>query len=273
MIALETPAEHRTGTTASGIHYETWTTPQHRPWLCLTHGAFCDLSDYLAFADHLAGSHNLLLWDLPGHGQSRRAAPARRLSHASDALTRVLDDCAIDQVVLLGCSFGGMVAQQFARSQPDRCAALIGYVCVPIFLMSVPMPAIAVLSTRLQFAFMPMRTFAGPFSRQASVETRVQEEFAQKIASYPPAVRGAIWEAMITGMSDEPELEFRCPVGLITGALDDRFPGARERMLQWGARLPAGRHTDVPGAGHLIHKEKPAAFLEALEAQLITLER
>lgn len=258
----------RAGATSRGLAFSVWPeTPG--PWVILTHGAFLSSADFNATAEALSNRFKVLVWDLPGHGSSRPPLSPARLDTASDALIEVMDHCGVSSAVQLGFSFGGMIAQNFARRYPARTNALIAYGCVPIFLTPTPMRPLLWALMRLQFATQPWARFVETFVQQATTNETLQRELSASLKAQPPALRDAIWEAMLFGASNEPDFSFSCSAGHIMGANDDRFPGAYPAMKAFAARLPEGHAVEIAGAGHMAHREAPAAFIEAL-GQLIT---
>ena len=259
------------GRTADGVAY--WTLARGSgSWLAVTHGSFGNYLDFAELLAPLADRLNLLFWDLPGHGDSRAIAPARRLTQAADALAAVMSAAGVPAAHQLGFSFGGMVAQCFARHHPARTLSLIAYACVPIMLARITSPRLANARTQREFARTPWLAFCETFSQQVSVRADLQEAFARKMAVQRPAVRDAIYEAMIFGMSLDPDFRYAMPVAQIRGGLDDRFPGAAPAMDALAATLPSELVEDIPGAGHLAHIEQPEAFLAALARLLSRLD-
>ncbi|MGD0055845.1 MAG: alpha/beta fold hydrolase [Acidimicrobiales bacterium] len=72
------------------------------------------------FRSILAGDHELLTFDLPGHGTS--AALAASLEETADLVVDALDD---DPVALGGYSLGARVALHVALRHPDRVSRLV----------------------------------------------------------------------------------------------------------------------------------------------------
>lgn len=62
--------------------------------------------------------------DLPGFGESRVPGGAPSLAAAAQAVFDLLDDRALNGVVLVGLSMGGYVAMEMLRQQPGRISAL-----------------------------------------------------------------------------------------------------------------------------------------------------
>lgn len=72
------------------------------------------------------GRHRLLAIDGPGHGDSGPAPGAFSMAQCGQALAEVLDARGIAQpVVIVGTSWGGLVAGEFALAQPHRTRAVV----------------------------------------------------------------------------------------------------------------------------------------------------
>jgi pimeloyl-ACP methyl ester carboxylesterase len=93
--------------------------------VCL-HG-WCQSSAYWApTLDRLAagGVHGLAP-DLPGFGASARLPGPYTMEGFADTLARLLDERGLGQVVLVGGSMGGVVAQHFVLRHPGRVRRLL----------------------------------------------------------------------------------------------------------------------------------------------------
>ncbi len=74
----------------------------------------------------LSDSAQVIVPDLRGHGRSDRGDPAEwTLSTWTDDVHRLCAVLGIERPVLLGMSFGGFVAQQYAATYPDELAGLV----------------------------------------------------------------------------------------------------------------------------------------------------
>ncbi|MDP6605051.1 MAG: alpha/beta hydrolase [Dehalococcoidia bacterium] len=63
-------------------------------------------------------------WDNRGLGRSGQAAKYSLPLYASD-LDRLLDGLDVEQAVIFGVSWGGVLVQRFALDYPQRCAAIV----------------------------------------------------------------------------------------------------------------------------------------------------
>ncbi|RNM12631.1 alpha/beta fold hydrolase [Nocardioides pocheonensis] len=67
----------------------------------------------------------VITFDLPGAGATPAVFPPRRMRGLARIAVGVLDDLQIDRAHVLGISFGGFVAQEFARRAPTRLHRLV----------------------------------------------------------------------------------------------------------------------------------------------------
>lgn len=72
------------------------------------------------------GKHRLVIIDGPGHGDSRPAPTPFTMKQCGEAVAEIL--CQLDistPVIFIGCSWGGLVAGEFAIDQPSRTKAVV----------------------------------------------------------------------------------------------------------------------------------------------------
>ena len=76
------------------------------------------------FAEQMQGTE-VIAFDVPGTGGSSTSMLPYRLSGLASLVSRVLVQLGYQQVDVLGVSWGGLLAQQFAHSFPQRCRRLV----------------------------------------------------------------------------------------------------------------------------------------------------
>ena len=96
--------------------------PSGAPAIVLLHGAFMDRRSWDREVAALSKTYRIVRLDLRPFGES--TAPEKPYSVPEDVL-RLLDHLKIDRAHLMGHSFGGGVAVDFALLHPDRVASLI----------------------------------------------------------------------------------------------------------------------------------------------------
>lgn len=67
----------------------------------------------------------LICIDLPGHGASPACSEVESLQEYADCILEVLDEMMVSKASIVGLSFGGMIAQAFALSYPQRLVSLV----------------------------------------------------------------------------------------------------------------------------------------------------
>jgi poly(3-hydroxyalkanoate) depolymerase len=93
--------------------------------LVLANGIGASLELLQPFVDALDPSIEVLRFDVPGVGGSPLPRRPYRLSTLARLLARLLEQLGYPTVDLLGVSWGGGLAQQFALCQADRCRRLV----------------------------------------------------------------------------------------------------------------------------------------------------
>jgi 3-oxoadipate enol-lactonase len=100
--------------------------PPGAPALVLLHGVTltADLN-WAAVVPALSAHFRVLSLDLPGHGRGLRSPGRFRLEDCADDVAAVADALGIRQLVPVGYSMGGLIAQLLWRRHPDRTAGLV----------------------------------------------------------------------------------------------------------------------------------------------------
>jgi poly(3-hydroxyalkanoate) depolymerase len=107
------------------------------PPLVLCNGIGASLDLLQPFVDRLDPSIPVVRFDVPGVGGSQLPRLPYRFATLACLLGNVLDDLGFDRVDILGISWGGALAQQFAFQNRRRCRRLVlvstatGYLMVP----------------------------------------------------------------------------------------------------------------------------------------------
>ena len=73
---------------------------------------------------------NIIAWDAPAHGESRPYLDFT-YENASNGIKKILDECMISNVVLIGQSMGGFIAQAFICRYPETAKAFVSIDSTP----------------------------------------------------------------------------------------------------------------------------------------------
>lgn len=99
--------------------------PGHGTPLLLCNGIGASLDLLQAFVDHVDPEIPVIRFDVPGVGGSATPRLPYTFSTMACLLGKVLDELAYPEVDVLGISWGGALAQQFALQNPRRCRRLV----------------------------------------------------------------------------------------------------------------------------------------------------
>lgn len=92
----------------------------------LIHGMFSNLSVYyFNIAPILAQHFHVVMYDLKSHGMSERVLTGYNLDNMATDLLNLMDHLQLEQVFLVGYSFGGLIALKTAILRPNRIQRLV----------------------------------------------------------------------------------------------------------------------------------------------------
>lgn len=249
-------------------------TPETRTILVI-HGFRGDHHGLLRVADQLPGMR-IIMPDLPGFGSSDAfASGPHSVEHYGTFITDFMAALGLGQdTVLLGHSFGSIVAAHFAAAHPGAVSPLILINPIAAPALEGPkgiMTKLAVLYYRLA-ARLPRRL--GLALLRSPLIVRVMSEAMAKTPdkelrrfihgqhhAYFSAFadRDSLLEsftASVSGNVAEVAGQLALPVLLIAGEKDEIAMLPDQHRL--AALLPDGTLKVIPGVGHLIHYETPA---------------
>ncbi len=237
--------------------------PADGPLVILLHGLSLDRH---AFDDQVPalveGGCRVLTWDLRGHGSSQPMGPGIGVGRVADDLLAILDDVPADRGVLVGQSFGGMVAQEFVSRYPDRVVALVAIGSPALGdRPGAVMRGLQRLRVRM-IEFWPDRllrtVFAAMVTREPAVRRYVRAATDRLDKDAFVAVSAA---AMAAHLRSAGAPTHGVSLLLVQGEGEER-PVARA-MRRWAQGVPGAEHVMLPG-GHLVNQEAPDRFNEVL---------
>lgn len=239
------------------IHYVTL--GQGTP-LMLVHGFPLNHTIWNETAALLEDGAQVILPDLPGHGQSPVVEPVSMDSMA-DGLAAILDALGIEKVVLAGQSMGGYVCLAFARRHPQRLAGL-GLVCTQAAADS-PEKQLARLAQAEQTLTEGNQRVAESMSTVLTNRPEMATELRRLMSTTPAAGMAAAMRAMAERAEMSAFLpQISVPALVIAGLADAIIPVERAREM--AASLPDAQLVELEGVGHSPMMEAPQATAEAL---------
>ena len=233
--------------------------------LLLVNGIGGNIEMWEPFEQALGGtSIQTITFDAPGAGESSGWAVPRRMCAIAKVIEGLLDQLSYDQVDTLGVSFGGALAQQFARQSPERVRRLILAATAP----GVPGLGGVPGHPRAMLALATPRRYHDPeYLRSVAPAVyggKIQKDpdlFAQQAHArllHPPSRGGYLAQMFaMTGWTNLPWLPFtRHRVLVLAGAHDPIVPALNGRIL--ATLIPRAKLVIIPGGGHLFLLEQAA---------------
>jgi pimeloyl-ACP methyl ester carboxylesterase len=276
------PTAHDRRVTASGLsfHYVEWGAPQAPPLLCL-HGITQTAHSWDEVAAELSSTYRVLCFDQRGHGDSDWAPDGdySRQTQAAD-LDAITDALHLPHFILAGMSMGGINAITFTARHPDKLRALIIVDVSP----EIQVKGVEHIRNFIQApdeldsfeAFVARAHQFNPRRSLDNIRSRLSHNLKQLPSGkwtwkYDKALRSperGFHAGALQNLWDDVHA-IRCPTLLIKGDESDILSAASAGRMQ--AAIPGSRAAVVPGAGHSVMGDNPAAFVAAARSFLETL--
>lgn len=250
------------------------------PVLLLLHGLGCDHTTWDPIIDILARRYTVIAPDMLGHGLSDKPRADYSVGGYANGMRDLLTCLGIDKATVVGHSFGGGVAMQFAYQFPERTERLVlvasgglGPEVTPV-IRAITTPGFHQAMHLLMLPGVRHATTGAlrALARTGWQLTRDLDEVAEIYESFKSAptrhairhvVRAVVdWQGQIVTMADRAYLTEEMPMAVVWGRNDQVIPVAHANNA---ARLaPSARVEVIPNAGHFPHKDHPERFAKIL---------
>jgi poly(3-hydroxyalkanoate) depolymerase len=212
------------------------------------------------------GDTRVVTFDVPGVGGSPAPVLPYRFSGLARLAARLLDALGIAEVDVFGVSWGGAIAQQFARDHADRCRSLTLAATCAGFVMAPGDPRVlARIATPRRYSDPAYLLAVGPdiYGGQLRHNRALLAEHADALR--PVGHRGYLYQLLAgvgwTSWHWLPRL--RLPALILMGADDPIVPTVNGRIL--ASRLPDAR-LEIVACGHLFILTDPAGTADRIES-------
>lgn len=235
------------------------------PSVVLVHAVACELALWDAQVEALAAHHDLVRYDVRGHGKSELPAPSFTFDDLADDLEGLLGQLGIAQAHVVGLSMGGVIARLLALRHPQRVASLV--LC----------STMASLSAGAASAWLPRARIVREHGIAAIVDSSLAHWFAPAaLAGRTSAVERvrsmlevASADAYLAVCAAVPQLDFfprqgeiRAPALVLAGADDPNLAALDPEAL--ARAIPGAALHIFPGAGHFPNIEVTEDFNRVL---------
>jgi poly(3-hydroxyalkanoate) depolymerase len=204
-----------------------------------------------ALGETSGGRIGTIRFDLPGIGGSPAQLRPRRARGMARLVARLLTRLGHERVDVLGISWGGGLAQQFARQYPERCRRLV-LVCTSMGLFSVPGRLAVIAKLLSPWRYLRAHRVSELDPDLYGEELRQDRRAARQLAALmrPPTLLGYYLQLYsLTGWSSLFWLDRLVQPTLVVAGNDDAIVPAANAGLLW-RHLPRARLHVVDG-GHL----------------------
>ncbi len=256
------------------------------PAILLLHGLACDHTTWEQVIDELAERYTVIAPDLLGHGLSDKPRADYSLGGYANAMRDLLTVLGIDKVSVVGHSFGGGIAMQFAYQFPERTQRVmlvssggLGPEVTPMIkliqapgwfrvmgvltlpgLRHVETFALRAAATHIDFG--PLRKITRDLDEAADILDTWRSRRTRFAIRH--LVRTVIdWRGQIVTMSDRAYLSEAMPLAVLWGADDLVIPVAHAANALELA--PDVRVDVLAESGHFPHKDHPEEFVRLLD--------
>ncbi|HEX8261930.1 MAG TPA: alpha/beta hydrolase [Allosphingosinicella sp.] len=254
--------------------------------LLLLHGAMTTHHDWLAgSAEALSQEGRVTVVDRPGHGLSRRPRFIGTPRDQAGQIAAGLDRLGIGAGVVVGHSFGALVALALAERFPERVTGLV--LVAPLIFPEPRLVEHGLIAPRSMPVIGPLLSRLG---RRSGFD-RAAIEWIQAVM-FSPAPVPAEWKrsfpfeqvldpdalvlegedaASILPLSPAGTIDLRrieVPAHILVGA-EDRVVEQQRQGVALARLLRGGRLTEIEGAGHMLHHSHPDYVLRAVREAVL----
>jgi pimeloyl-ACP methyl ester carboxylesterase len=253
------------------------------PALLLIHGVGDDSTAWEPVHAKLAQRFTVIAPDLLGHGESDKPRADYSLPAFANGMRDLLTVLGIDRVTVVGHSFGGGVAMQFAYQYPQLVERLVLVstggvakdVSVALRAAAMPMGSEALAVLRVPGVLPAVRLFgraigtvlgSTKFGRDAADVVGLLEGFRDPhaLSAFARTLRSVVdRRGQFVTMLDRSYLMQSVPMQLIWGDEDLIIPVSHARMAH--AAMPGSRLEIFEDSGHMPFHDHPDRFVEVVE--------
>ena len=239
----------------------------------LLHGGNLDRRMWDAEFAALQGQYRVIRYDARGYG---RSGPADTAFRAHDDLLALMDSLRLPRATLVGLSFGGRIAIDFALAHPDRVDRMV---------LAGPgisggewagdgdtawLPVARKAAERKDSVAVALSWLGSPYIRSALQDSAMARRVRQLVIEQAPfwggIMRHGDLEVVAAPAAAERLSQLSVPILLVIGTNDTPFILDVARAIN--ERAPNVQRVDVPGVGHMVNLEAPDAFLSAVRGFL-----
>ena len=242
--------------------------------LVLLHGTSASLHTWQGWVSELEGKHRVITLDLPGFGLTGPFPDGdARLERTLHLLVALLEKLQVPRCVLVGNSYGGRLAWEFAVLHPDAVAKLVlvdagGYprnsTSVPLGFRIAQTPGLRVIGEVLLPRGLVEKSVKNVYGDPSKVTPELVDRYFE--LTLRTGNRAALGRRMdqVPAQGDVAKLKtLSMPTLILWGGQDRLIPP--ENARRFDADIPNSRLVMFEPLGHVPHEEDPASTVAEVE--------
>ncbi|MFJ9083979.1 MULTISPECIES: alpha/beta fold hydrolase [unclassified Streptomyces] len=256
------------------------------PAVLLIHGVGASSAHWEDCFASLARRHTVIAPDLLGHGDSAKPRADYSVAAYANGLRDLLGVLGVERVTLVGHSFGGGVAMQFAYQFPERVDRLVlistggvGRQVTPVLrAATLPGAGLALGLLKVPGAQLSIAAFVRALQLLDTGLGVDAVDLVNLVDALPDqnsrnaftrTLRAVVdWRGQVVTMLDRCYLAQGIPTLLVWGDRDSVLPVDHAHTAHLA--MPGSRLEIFPGAGHFPHHAAPARFVRLLQEFIAT---
>ena len=231
----------------------------HRTPVLMIHGAGGSHLDWPAELRRMPEA-NAIIPDLPGHGRSEAPGHKTVGAYAAD-MVALLNALELQNVIVLGFSMGGAIAQMLALYHRQRISGMI--LIATAAKMPVDPALLAALNTDYEKAIPTL------IERQwsQSADEQMKRLSLRRLREVDPDVLRGDYQAVNAFDNRDRLSQLQIPTLIIAGTADQIIPLEDSQYLH--EQITGSQLVKIEGGGHLVTLEQPQAVASAVQAWLV----
>ncbi len=223
--------------------------------LFFLHGLTANHTMFEKQVNFFKDTYNVIVWDAPAHGKSR---PYNNFSYenAAAVLLQILNELQIKEIVLIGQSMGGYIAQSFIARYPEK---VIGFVSID----STPFGDYYSKSDiwwlkQIEWMCKPFseKLLKVSMAKQNAVTKVGRENMLEMVSDYEKEELCHLMGIGYAGfLDDNRELQLSCPALILVGEKDNTGK-VKQYNKAWSKRAGI-KITWIPNAAHNSNVDNP----------------
>ena len=242
--------------------------PENSLVVAFIHGIFADHKMFVKQTPEFKKQYRVLLWDMPGFGQSANRDKEFDFSIAAKCFIELLDELDIDRVVLVGVSLGGWVSQYIASKYPERILAVAVEGASPLH-GDQKKTALGFKAYTLMVKLTPWFLLRYAFKKMMlnmSFDEDLKEYYENMIINLDK--KKILQQVAGVGRSIKEGIADPIPQQVLITHGDKEMPMIRKTCSDWHKNNPMSEYFVIQDSGHGANTFKPEEYNKILHAFL-----